>query len=131
MESLISNVLILVTVIGILAIAISVITQVTKTWGFLDKIPTAIQVYVISLLLTVLVLVIYLQVQNLTFVWYYIVGAIILSFFVSFVTTNGWDQLIVLCKRFYKTPNDITAAMKTDKTNAAITAAPTTETEVK
>ena len=131
MESLISNVLILVTVIGILAIAISVITQVTKTWGFLDKIPTAIQVYVISLLLTVLVLVIYLQVQNLTFVWYYIVGAILLSFFVSFVTTNGWDQLIVLCKRFYKTPNDITAAMKTDKTNAAITAEPTTETEVK
>ena len=131
MESLISNVLILVTVIGILAIAISVITQVTKTWGFLDKIPTAIQVYVISLLLTVLVLVIYLQVQNLTFVWYYIVGAILLSFFVSFVTTNGWDQLIVLCKRFYKTPNDMTAAMKTDKTNAAITAEPTTETEVK
>ena len=131
MESLISNVLILVTVIGILAIAISVITQVTKTWGFLDKIPTAIQVYVISLLLTVLALVIYLQVQSLTFVWYYLVGAILLSFFVSFVTTNGWDQLIVLCKRFYKTPDDITAAIKSDATNVTITAEPTTEREVK
>jgi len=131
MEGLISNVLILVTVIGILAIAISVITQVTKTWGFLDKIPTAIQVYVISLILTVLALVIYLQVQNLTFVWYYIVGAILLSFFVSFVTTNGWDQLIVLCKRFYRTPNDITDCLKTDETKTTVNTGSITESEIK
>ena len=129
MESLISNVLILVTVIGILAIVISVITQVTKTWGFLDKIPTEIQVYVISLLLTVLTAVIYLQYSRTAFIWYYIVGAILLSFFVAFVVSNGWDQLIVLCKRFYKTPSDITAAINKD--NTTLSTDSTTETEVK
>lgn len=99
MENLIGNVTMLLTVIGVLAFAVSVITQVTKGWGFLDKIPTAIQVYVTSLVLTVLGIIIYLQVKGYKIVWYYIVGAIILSFFISFVSTNGWDQLESLWKR--------------------------------
>lgn len=97
---LLSYVTIAVTIIGFLAFATSVITQVTKSWGFLNKIPTALQVYVVSLILTVLTVLIYIQYNKMTLVWYYIIGAIILSFFVSFVTINGWSQLRDIWNRF-------------------------------
>jgi len=106
MEILISNLAILVTVIGVLAFLTSVVTQVTKSFSFLNKIPTALQVSVTSLILTVLTVIIYIQYNNMRMVWYYIVGAILLSFFVSFVVTNGWDQLYELWNRFYKKPGD-------------------------
>ncbi len=92
----------LIMAIGVIAFVTSVVTQVTKTWGVLDKIPTTIQVYVTSLVLTVLAVVIYIQFNKMAMVWYYIVGAVILSFFVSFVVTNGWDQLSELWSRFNK-----------------------------
>jgi len=94
------NVSILIMAVGVIAFVTSVITQVTKSWGFLDKIPTAIQVYVTSLLLTVISVIVYLQFNNMKLVWYYIVGAVILSFLVSFVVTNGWEQLSELWSRF-------------------------------
>ena len=110
MESLISNLVqysvLALTILGVLAFVVSVITQVTKSWGFLNKIPTAAQVYVTSLILTVLTVIIYIQYSNMKLVWYYIIGAILLSFFVSFVVTNGWDQFYALWNRFYKKPGD-------------------------
>jgi len=112
---LISYGTIAVTVIGLLAFATSVITQVTKSWGFLDKIPTALQAYVVSLVLTVLTVLIYIQFSKMAFVWYYIVGAIILSFFVSFVTVNGWSQLREIWHRF----NDTNSTNTTDKSGGA------------
>lgn len=95
-----NNVSVLIMAVGIIAFVTAVITQVTKGWGFLDRIPTAIQVYITSLVLTVLTVLLYLQYSNMKIVWYYIVGAVILSFFVSFVVTNGWDQLAELWQRF-------------------------------
>ena len=89
----------ILTIIGVLAFVVSVITQVTKGWGFLNRIPTAIQVYVTSLVISVLGIVIYLQVKGFKIVWYYIVGAIVLSFFIAFVSTYGWDQLKELWNR--------------------------------
>lgn len=99
MENLIANITMILTVIGILAFVVSVITQVTKGWGFLNRIPTAIQVYVTSLVISVLGIVIYLQVKGFKIVWYYIVGAIVLSFFIAFVSTYGWAQLKELWNR--------------------------------
>ena len=99
MENLIANITMILTVIGVLAFVVSVITQVTKGWGFLNRIPTAIQVYVTSLVISVLGIVIYLQVKGFKIVWYYIVGAIVLSFFIAFVSTYGWAQLKELWNR--------------------------------
>lgn len=99
MENLIGNITMILTVVGVLAFVVSVITQVTKGWGFLNKIPTVIQVYVTSLIVSVLGIIIYLQVKGFKIVWYYIVGAVVLSFFIAFVSTNGWDQLKSLWKR--------------------------------
>lgn len=43
----------IIAVLGVLAFLVSVITQVTKEMWFLDKIPTALQVTVLSVVLTV------------------------------------------------------------------------------
>lgn len=99
MENLIANITMILTVIGVLAFVVSVITQVTKGWGFLNRIPTAIQVYVTSLVISVLGIIIYLQVKGFKIVWYYIVGSIVLSFFIAFVSTYGWAQLKELWNR--------------------------------
>lgn len=99
---MVNNVSVLIMAVGIIAFVTAVITQVTKGWGFLDRIPTALQVYVTSLVLTVLTVLVYLQWNNMKIIWYYIVGAVILSFFVSFVVTNGWDQLSELWSRYNK-----------------------------
>lgn len=96
---LLSYVTILLTVIGVLAFGTSVITQITKTWGVLKKIPTDIQVYVVSLILTVLTVTVYIQYSQMQMVWYYIVGAIILSFFVSLVARSGWSDLKTIWNR--------------------------------
>lgn len=99
MENIIGNITMALTVIGVIAFITSVITQVTKEWKVFNKIPTAIQVYITALIITVISIVVYLQVKGFKIMWYYIVGAVILSFFISFVTTNGWDQLKSLWKR--------------------------------
>lgn len=90
----------LATIVGGYAFLVNVITEVTKKWGILDKIPTAFQVYVTSLILTVVSMFVYIQYNKMAFVWYYIVGAIILSFFVSFVSIYGWEQMRALWNRF-------------------------------
>lgn len=107
MENIIGNITMVLTVIGVIAFITSVITQVTKEWKVFNKIPTAIQVYITALIITVISIVVYLQVKGFKIVWYYIVGAIILSFFISFVTTNGWGQLKTLWDRMkYKKRGD-------------------------
>jgi len=99
MEILISNLALIITVIGGLVFLTSLITQVTKELWVFVNIPTVVQVTVTSILLSVITAIIYIQTQRMAFVWYYIVGAIILGFIVSFVATNGWDQLYELWDR--------------------------------
>lgn len=102
MEYLLSNVALLLTVVGVLAFTVSVITEVTKNVSFLNKIPTDIQVLVTSILLSVISVVVYVQMNKAEMVWYYIVGAIILGFFVAFIAMFGWEKLTTMYARFKK-----------------------------
>lgn len=90
----------LCTILGGFAFLVNTITQVTKAWGFLNKIPTALQVYVTSLVLVIVSMFVYIQYNKMTFVWYYLVGSIIFSFLVSFVAMYGWSQLRELWNRY-------------------------------
>lgn len=88
--------------LGGLAFVTSVVTQVTKGWGILNRIPTKIQVSLTSLILCVIVLFVYLDYYAVTFVWYYLAGTVLLSFFVALITTDGWEALLELWKRSRK-----------------------------
>jgi len=90
----------LITAIGILAFAVSVVTQVIKGLGVLNKVPTDIVVIILSLVFTILAFFAYAQYASVALTWYLIVGAFIGGFFVAFITMYGWGKLTELWSRF-------------------------------
>ena len=99
---ILQNGAVILTIIGILATFVTIVTEFTKTWGFLDRIPTSLQVLAVSMLVSVLSVVIYVQMQKAEMVWYYIVGAIVLGWIVAYVSMYGWEKLTEMWGRFKK-----------------------------
>lgn len=99
---ILQNGAVVLTIIGILATFVTIVTEFTKTWGFLNRIPTSLQVLVVSMLVSVLSVVIYIQMQEAEMIWYYIVGAIVLGWIVAYVSMYGWEKLTEMWGRFKK-----------------------------
>lgn len=95
----------LITVIGVLAFIISVITEVTKNVSFLAKIPTQLQVIVLSLVICVAGLFAWSSYSGFTVYWYYVVGVLILAFIVALVTIEGWEKVTEIWSRTTKKKN--------------------------
>ncbi len=89
-----------VIILGGLAALVSIITQVTKDIGFLAKIPTKLQVVILSIALSELGYFIYVAVGNSKIIWYYIVGAVLLGFIVALIASEGWTYVIAIVKRY-------------------------------
>ena len=102
MEVLITNMTLLLGVIGILAFTVSIVVQVFKGVSFLKKIPTDILVFVLSIGLTVTAFVAYMQYVQQTILWYMIIAAILAGLLVAFVAMYGWEKVSELWKRFYR-----------------------------
>lgn len=93
---------VILTIIGAMATFVTIVTEFTKSWGFLDRIPTSLQVLAVSMLVSVLSVVIYVQMQKAEMIWYYIVGAIVLGWIVAYVSMYGWEKLTEMWGRFKK-----------------------------
>lgn len=102
METILTNMTLLIAVIGILAFIVSLITQVFKGVGVLSKLPTDILVLVLSIGITVTAFMAYMQYIQQVIIWYMIIAAILAGFIVAFVAMYGWEKLSELWKRFYK-----------------------------
>jgi len=102
MEILLQNLTLIMAVVGILAFVVSVITQVFKGVWILAKIPTDILVFVLSIVLTVVTYVAYMDYIQQTVIWYMFIVAVIAGFLVAFVAMYGWEKISELWKRFYK-----------------------------
>ena len=99
---ILQNGAVILTIIGAMATFVTIVTEFTKTWGFLNRIPTSLQVLVVSMLVSVLSVVIYVQMQKAEMMWYYIVGAIVLGWIVAYVSMYGWEKLTEMWGRFKK-----------------------------
>lgn len=102
MELLLKSITIILAIIGALAFMVSVITQVFKGVGVLSKIPTDILVFVLSIGITVVAFIAYMQYIQQTILWYMILAAIMAGFVVAFISMYGWEKLSDLWKRFGK-----------------------------
>lgn len=82
---------ILVIVFGLMVVT-NIITEVIKklTW---DKVPTNILVVLIAEFLTLASGAAYAEINGITIVWYYVVGAIIAGIFVAYSAMFGFDKL--------------------------------------
>ena len=102
METILTNMTLLIAVIGVLAFIVSLITQVFKGVGVLSKLPTDILVLVLSIGITVTAFMAYMQYIQQVIIGYMIIAAILAGFIVAFVAMYGWEKLSELWKRFYK-----------------------------
>lgn len=102
MEFAITSITSLLAAVGALAFMVSIITQVFKGVGVLSKVPTDILVFVLSIGLTVIAFVAYMQYIQMAIVWYMIVAAIMAGFIVAFVAMYGWEKFSELWQRFNK-----------------------------
>ena len=102
MEFAITSVTSILAVIGALAFMVSIITQVFKGVGVLSKIPTDILVFVLSIGLTVIAFVAYMQYIQQVILWYMVLASIMAGFIVAFVAMFGWEKFSELWKRFNK-----------------------------
>lgn len=102
MEVLIQNMALILAIIGALAFVVSVITEVFKGVGILSKIPTDIVVLILSIGITVVAFIAYMQYIQQTILWYMILASIMAGFIVAFVAMYGWEKLSELWTRFNK-----------------------------
>lgn len=84
---------ILLTVIAMLVFVTNIIVEVIK--GLFPKTPTNIVAVVIALIVTVVALLILCSVLEITVMWYYAVGAVVLGIFVGYAAMFGFDKFKV------------------------------------
>lgn len=80
-----------------LVTAVTMIVEVVKR--LLPKVPTDLVVFVISIALTVLALYVYASIMEITVMWYYAVGAVVLGIAVAYAAMFGWDKFTSLWSR--------------------------------
>jgi len=88
---------ILLGIVFCLVTVVQLITEVVKR--LLPKVPTDLVVVVLSIALTVLAGIIYTSVMEITVMWYYAVGAVVLGIVVSYAAMFGWDKFTAIWTR--------------------------------
>lgn len=88
--------IIMTLLMGFIA-ATTMIVEVIKR--LIPKVPTDLVVFVVSILLTLLALYIYAAIMEITVMWYYAVGAVVLGIAVAYAAMFGWDKFTGLWSR--------------------------------
>ena len=83
---------IILSIVGILVVVTNIITQVLKklTW---DKLPTNILAVLIAMALTMAAFFAYCEIKGVAIIWYMIVAAVVLGFFVAYAAMFDFDKL--------------------------------------
>ena len=77
--------------------AVTMIVEVVKR--LIPKVPTDLVVFITSIALTVLALYVYAAIMEITVMWYYAVGAVVLGIAVAYAAMFGWDKFTNLWSR--------------------------------
>ena len=89
-NALISYGSILALAMFLLVSATQIIVEVFK--DLFPKLPTAILVFIVSIVITCVAVAIAISVLEITIMWDYAVGALVLGIFVAHAAMNGWDK---------------------------------------
>lgn len=80
-----------------LTTAVQLIVEVVKR--LVPKVPTDLVVFLVSIALSVLALFIGAEILQITIMWYYAIGAVILGIFVAYAAMFGFDKFTELWRR--------------------------------
>ena len=92
----------IIGILGVLAFAVSLITELLKDMPGIKKMPTKAFVILVSLIVTVTALLIYVAYAHIALSWYYVALAVFAAFVVAYIAMYGWDTLKELKDRFIK-----------------------------
>lgn len=106
MANLVQLFSLMLILIAVVAVITSVIVQVTKDTKLLDKIPSELEVIVVSVILTIVFFLAFCDYKHIAVLWYYIVGMLILGIISAFVCMHGWEKLITIIYKF-KVPKEV------------------------
>ena len=81
---------IILGIMAMLTFAVNIIVEVAKR--LIPNVPTDIVVFIVSIVITILALFIAAEVLQITIMWYYCVGAVILGIFVAYAAMFGFDK---------------------------------------
>lgn len=81
---------ILLAIMAVLVFATNIIVEVIK--GLFPNVPTNIVVIIISMIVTIVALLVLCSVLEITIMWYYAVGAVVLGIFVGYAAMFGFDK---------------------------------------
>lgn len=89
-NNLFSYASILLAVMAALVFVTNIIVEVIK--GLFPKVPTNIVAVIVAMIVTVLALLILCAVLEISVMWYYAVGAVVLGIFVGYAAMFGFDK---------------------------------------
>ena len=81
---------ILMAVMAVLVFATTIIVELVK--GLFPKVPTNFVAVIVAQILTDLSVVILCTIMEITVMWYYAVGAVVLGLFVGYAAMFGFDK---------------------------------------
>lgn len=87
---------IFITAVGVLVILTNALTELFKK--MFTKLPASITATIIGLILTVCAACAYMSINDIPLEWYYVIGAIVGGFFVSYTAQFGYDKLNQIIK---------------------------------
>lgn len=90
----------LLSVIGILAALVMIITEMVKDLWKVSQIPTKLTALAVSFVVVAGAMAIYLNMADIAFQWWYLVAAFFAAFIVGYLSINSWDTLYEIWKRF-------------------------------
>ena len=102
MKILAENSVLIIGILGALAFAVSLITELLKDLPGIKKVPTKAFVILISLIVTVAALLIYVAYAGIPLLWYYVALAVFAAFVVAYISMYGWYTFKELKDRFIK-----------------------------
>lgn len=91
---------IILTALLVLVTTVTMIVEVVKR--LVPKVPTDFVVFIISIALTVTAMFICAEIMEITVMWYYAVGAVVLGIAVAYAAMFGWDKFTSLWTRLKK-----------------------------
>lgn len=90
---------ILLAFIGVCAFLTSIVTEGLKSIDRIDRIPTKLVCYIVSLILTPLIFCAMMAYMDHPVEWFMVFASFLASFVVAKVSMNGWDDVTELAQR--------------------------------
>lgn len=89
--------------LGVMAFIVSAVTEAFKKWEWFDrKVPTALTVIILSMVLCPLSLLALASYYGIAIEWFMVFAAFIAAFIVALIAMDGWERLTDLKDRFIR-----------------------------